>query len=296
MRPDDPRYGKGAIRIPTEQVRAAGLSTVEARLVNTFRAPTYRPPVLPATAMELVRISRDPNVDFRAVTRLLEQEPLLAARVLRVAQSPVFGAAEPVLSLSHAATRLGLRTLADVFLAEAMALRVFRAPGYDAPMERLRRHSLATAHIARMVARRTALSDEHAFLCGLLHDCGIAAGIIAIADAPRGEVRVPWNELWPALHRGHEVYAFLLSKLWELPEDVSLVISRHHQLKWGKFVHPGAAVICVADGISREVDHGFDDEADAREFTEAAHALSLNTQVLGVIREEARAALPSLLA
>lgn len=294
MRQDDPRYGKGALRIPTEQVRAAGLTDIEARLVHTFRSPAYRPPVLPATAMELLRVARDPNVDMRAVTRLMEQEPLLAARVVRVAQSPVFGAVEPVTTLAQAATRLGLKTLADVFLAESMGTRVFRAPGYDEPMERLRRHSVAVAHLARLVARRTPLSDEQSFLCGLLHDCGIAAGIIALADTARGEARVPWEELWPALRRGHELYALQLSRLWGLPDEVSLVISRHHQLKWGKHLHPGAAVVCVADWLSRELDLGFCDEADAREFDEAARALGLTSQVLAVVRDEARAVVPAL--
>jgi HD-like signal output (HDOD) protein len=294
MQPNDPRYGKGMFRIPTEQVRAAGLTDIEARLVHTFRAPGYRPPVLPAAAMELVRITRDPEVDFRRVTHLLEQDALLAARVVRVAQSPIFGAQEPVHSLAQAATRLGLRTLADVFLAESMAMRVFRAPGLDEPMNRLRRHSVACAHVARLVARRTPMSDEQSFLCGLLHDAGIAAGMIAIADIPRGGKPVLWDELWPALHRGHEVYAFILAKLWELPEDISLVISRHHQLNWGKHIHPGAAVVCVADWLCREIDLGFHDEADGGEFTRAANALGLTTQVLGLVRDEARAQVPAL--
>ena len=43
-------------------------------------------------------------------------------------------------------------------------------------------------------------------------------------------------------------------------------------------------MVCVADWLSREIDLGFGDEADAREFDEAARALALTTQVLSVVR------------
>ena len=115
------------------------------RLLEHFRAPAYQPPTLPRVAMELMELTRKSDVSMAEVVALCEQDAMVAARVIQVAESAAYRTAAPVRSLHDAAMRLGMRTLADVFLEVSFRMRMFRAPGFSAWMDAVGKHSVATA-------------------------------------------------------------------------------------------------------------------------------------------------------
>jgi HD-like signal output (HDOD) protein len=163
---------------------ACDRSVVHVRLLRLFASPSYQPPKLPQVALEIMELSQRPEVSFDEVSAVLEKDPLLAAKVLSIAQSAVYAPRSPILSLRQATIRLGLKTLRDLVLEAAVSMRVFRAPGYGEAMERLSRHSTATAYLLRALCRRTGIDAEYAFLCGLLHDVGLAACLLAGMEPP----------------------------------------------------------------------------------------------------------------
>jgi HD-like signal output (HDOD) protein len=61
-----------------------------AYLRQTLASPTYRVPVLPAVAIELMRLTRLPQVRVADVRQVLERDPLLAAKVLQLTQSALY--------------------------------------------------------------------------------------------------------------------------------------------------------------------------------------------------------------
>jgi putative nucleotidyltransferase with HDIG domain len=287
-------YGRGTHAISADEAGDVPLDRDELALLfsNAFTAPGYQPPVLPSTALELLAIARKPDVTFPIVARLLEKEPLIVSQVLRLAQSPVYRRAEPIRSLEQAASMLGLRALADLFLQASLSAKVFRAPGYEGPMTQLREHSIATAVVSRLVCRETSLSDDYAFLCGLLHDIGTAACIIVLAEeyGGRGQEKphAPLEGFWPVIRDTHEQIALKLGEMWQLPADVRWVIGHHHVLAAGGPVHPLAAVVCVADSIATALGRGFELETDASQVARAATSLSLTSAQLEKVTLEAR--------
>jgi putative nucleotidyltransferase with HDIG domain len=285
----DPGYGAGQHTINEHELPPTR-AEISALVLAAFNAPDYQPPVLPSTALELVQISRRPDITFPEISRFIEREPLIATQLLRIAQSPVYRRAAPIRSLEQAASLLGMRSLGDLFLQAALTAKVFRAPGYEKPMNQLRDHCVATAIIARQVCRETSLGDEYAFLCGLLHDIGIAACIIALAEEarrPKGSTRAfNWEDVWPVVCEMHEDASLKLGQLWKLPPDVCLVIGHHHQLTVGGLIHPLAAVVCVADGIAADLDRGMEVESDPRDVARAVEALCLTPAQIDKVRRE----------
>ncbi len=181
----------GAYRAGTGVVDMGDLDLLEPmelrrRLLVAFGNEKFDAPILPKIALDLFELSRRLDVTIPAIVHLLEQDPILAASVLRLAQSAAFSVALPVQSLQEALVRLGLETVRDLSFQVAVSARVFRAPGYDEPMDKLMQHSTAVAHVSRIVSKRTELFGEYAFLCGLLHDAGIAASLVVLANVPRG--------------------------------------------------------------------------------------------------------------
>jgi len=225
------------------------------RLLRLFASPSYQPPMLPGVALEIMQLSQRPNVTFEAVGAVLERDPILAAKVLSIAQSALYAPRSPILSLKQATVRLGLETLRDLVLEAALNLRVFRVPGYDVAMERLSRHSTVTAYLIRALCRKTAVAGEYAFLCGLLHDVGIAACLLALSDDARGGL-VPYETLGAVLQDVHEEASGLVTRLWGLPAEIQRVASTHHQLEGGRSPNPVNAALIVAEELARALGAG----------------------------------------
>lgn len=278
-------YGKGMHRIDASDVPLAAHDLL-ARLLATFQAPDYRPPVLPSVALELLELSRHPDVERSKILGVLEKDLLIAGQVLKVAQSAMFTTRVAVSTLDQAVSRLGMRTLADIFLQVSVSMRVFRAPGFDEPMNALRRHSTVAAHLSRSICTRARLPNDNAFLCGLLHDVGIAACIITIAEGPRQE-RPSFAMAWPAILEAHASASRRLAQLWRLPADVEMALAHHHDPRVGGRIYPLAAALVVADYLAYEAGCGMESDPSELVFAESARAIRLSPQDITELRAEA---------
>jgi len=230
-------------------------SEVTVRLGRLFSSPAYRPPMLPTVALKVMELSRKPDVDFDSILTVLESDGLLAGRVLAISQSAVHSGRSPVTSLRQALVRLGIKTLRNVVLEAALNLRVFRVPGFEAITERLRVHASCTAHLSSLVARHCKLDPDTAFISGLLHDVGMAAALLAIAEEMKGHP-LPVGDLGLILDSVHAQASGLLADLWKLAPEVKQAVSRHHQLKVGGEVNRMVAVLMVAEQLAYENDGG----------------------------------------
>ncbi len=257
-------------------------------LRETFRSPDYSPPRLPAEALQLLKLSRQADVGLPEIAKHLERDPLLAAKVLRSARSPLYSRGGKPTSLQHALVRLGVATLTEIFLAESLKTRIFRAPGYEKPMAEIRDHSIAVAHIARLVCRQTSLYDEYAFISGLLHDVGMAACIVALTERRSPKVKLPdFQIVWPAILRAHTESSASLCDLWGLPQEVVLAVRMHHDSGDLKYVHPLAIVVAVADRLACSVGFGVQGDCEGRDWSDQQKALQINDAARRTLEGEA---------
>lgn len=211
--------------------------------------------MLPTVALKVMELSRRPDIDFDAVLAVLEGDPMLAGRVLAIAQSAMYSGRSPIASLRQALVRLGIKTLRNVVLEAALNLRVFRVAGFEPLMERLRRHSSYTAHLTALVAKYCKLDPDTAFICGLLHDVGMAAAVMAVGEDLKGRA-LPVEDLCTILDSVHAQASGLLAGVWKLAPEVKQAVSQHHQLKAAGKVDPWVAAIMVAEQLAYENDGG----------------------------------------
>lgn len=261
-------------------------------LLRRFASPSYRPPTLPAVALEVMQLASRPDAQLAEVVRVLEKDPVLAARVLSIAQSAAYSSRSPVLSLQQAAERLGLQALRDLVLEAAMHLKVFRAPGYEDVMARLYRHSVAVAHVTRAVCRRTRIDSEYAFLCGLLHDVGFAASVLAAAEELRWRP-ARFADLIPVLDDVHVEASGLLARLWKLPDALQRVVATHHDAVVDGRAQPANAALVVAEQLAWEAGAGMlppPEDADPMSLATPEPPLAgLDTSLPGTLSEARRA-------
>lgn len=84
-------------------------------------------PTIPKVAQELILQFDNPTTSLDSVARSIERDPVIAAKVLRLANSARFRGARDSTSVEDAALRLGFNTLRTLVLASSMT-DAFRAP------------------------------------------------------------------------------------------------------------------------------------------------------------------------
>ncbi|HEY0712530.1 MAG TPA: HDOD domain-containing protein [Polyangia bacterium] len=268
------------------------------RLLAHFVAPGYSPPMLPAVAVELHGLAHRRDTDAAQISAVLERDPLLAARVLKISQSAAFGGASAITSLREAVARLGMRNLSDIAWEVAFDTRVFRSVKYGALMESIQRHSTACAHLCRLTGTVTKVASDYAFLCGLLHDVGMAAALIAFSES--AALGAPPEALLGQVLRGcHTEASGTVARLWKLPDEVQTVISRHHGGPPDEAESPLTAILIVADVLAGELGAGIkwlNHDLDATHpdvFEAAKKVLGLDEARMAALRADAQR-LPAL--
>ncbi|MGB7922752.1 MAG: HD domain-containing phosphohydrolase [Pyrinomonadaceae bacterium] len=186
---------------------------------------------------------------FEELVREIETEPVLAACVLRAANTGVHGA--PTARLASACERLGESRLRAII--ERNCLRDERS----ADAHRLWEHSLRCAAAARLLAEHTAIIDpEDAFTLGLLHDIGEIL-FRSLFPAEMDEMK----HLADAERRDDEVVAFGVEHAqlgqWilescGLPRALTATVQTHHDVM--RINDPAALLLHVANAIARADD------------------------------------------
>ena len=182
-------------------------------------------PALPPVAAQALELLEDPAFSAEVVTRLIENDPLVAARVLRLANSAAHATLEPARSVIQAVMRLGSDEL-RTFLIETAAKPLFESHdrSINALCRELWTHSVAVGLLARAIVRRgKGAHPEAAYLGGLLHDVGkpiIAAMLLDAEQRLFGTHTRTWlvPATWLALiGRVHRRVGTALAAAWRLP-------------------------------------------------------------------------------
>ncbi len=234
----NPNYGKGVAE--AEYFAAEDLS---AELEAVFLAPNYTPPTMPAAAVRVASLNMR-EASFRDVEKILETDPVLTGQVMRIANSPVYAGQRPLRSLSEGLSRLGLSTVRDLVVQVALSSRVFRCKEYQPVLDALVRHSTAVAHATRHICRMSSIDAEYSFLCGLLHDVGIAGALLALTERPGKPPHL--MDTWSVVHEVHCQAGEVMVRQWQMPVDIQYVIRHHHGVVIEGYPHPVAAAVRLA--------------------------------------------------
>lgn len=257
MHNKDGKDGKGKASEPVAADALLAYQRVQERIERTFSDPRYEPPKLPAVALELLELARRPEVEIRDVVSLIEKDPILASQLLRHVRSPLYAGGSEIRSLQKALMHLGLAHIRDIALELTVGARVFRAEHYSEAMDRVSRHSRLTAYLTQVVCRHAHYDASLAFLCGLLHDVGLAAGLIALGDVPRSEDRPDIEVALPVLLGMHVELGGQVAQSWNLSPEVINVIRHHHELADADGqVQLLAAVVYLAESLADELGIG----------------------------------------
>lgn len=211
-------------------------------------------PALPEVAIRAQEILSSEELDTRELGELLTGDPAIAAALLRLANSAHFGGMQEVGTVLGAVQRIGMREVGAIVTGLSLRSQFDHPqPDKKALLQSLWDHSVTTAFAAQALAFRVGVDEEHAFLGGLLHDCG---KVLVLSCVDRLETDgcdfEPSRELiLELMTRLHCDLGCHLLVSWNIPGDLATV-ARDHQVRI-----PGASdlLLCVqaANHITRKL-------------------------------------------
>ncbi len=215
-------------------------------------------PPMPQTVLRAREIMDDPNSDFKQLADLLKTDQAIAAKILRLANSPYYGQSGKVSSIQRASVVLGHKTIGELItMGGASSLLSKRLDGYGLDAGELWKHSIAVAFGSRSIAKRNEpeLAND-AFTSGLIHDSGklildryvaerwdlfedyMAEGQHTFLDAEK-----------EILELDHAEAASEVCKVWNIPKPLIVAIRYHHHPS-GSQGSKLAYIVHVADAIA----------------------------------------------
>lgn len=239
-------------------------------LVKDITAAAERLPPFPDIAWKIVSLVRS-MAPVREIEELIALDPTIAARILRMGNSAYYGRQQGVRTVREAILLLGDKRLMQVVIAACATL--YYGPGNSAEERELWEHSVNTALLSEIIARR--ILNEGAltlYTASLLHDIGktilnLYARIYLHSSLReiRGESDIVRAER-RALGIDHQELGGLISRNWKFPPDIVSAIQHHHNPdKAGKF-EPITSLVYIADTLatsfSKESTNQHDKSAD----------------------------------
>ena len=207
-------------------------------LIEDLESGNLQLPTLPEVALRVRDVVDDENASANQIADIIAQDAALSARLLQVANSPLYRGRQEIDRLSMVVSRLGNKLVRNLVTSQVMK-QMFQATN-DMVDKRLRdvwEHSVQVAAIARALAANTpGVMPDQAMLAGLLHDIGTLP--ILYRAEERDELLDTPGLLDELILRLHTRIGGAILKHWKFPDMLVAVAAEHENLERD---HPGPA-------------------------------------------------------
>jgi len=196
-------------------------------------------PTLPTIAIEIQKIMREDRLSVVQTVPVIEQDPALAMKILKVANSAYYGIVDKINSLRQAVVIIGMRELAGIVLGfSLMKSMAHSKQDSSVNWKSFWEHSVAVGHISELLNEELAVGiNESLYSMGLLHDIGKLV-LFKLDPAKYEECykislqeRITLQEAELRLFEiTHQQAGTWIAKRWGLSKSIQEVTAHHHNL------------------------------------------------------------------
>ena len=226
-------------------------------------------PTIPVVLCRVLGMVNDDSSSARQLEELILHDPALASRILKLANSAFYSFRSEVKTVSHAISLLGFTLVRSIAIGVSIFDSFTKGMKSEARLiHQLWMHSFAVALLTQEIwtPRASRKDKEFAFLCGLLHDLGKVfffkkdptkySPLFAVEKSETDQDLLSYETEFYGLN--HAMVGAILARGWGLPEDLALVLGKHHDPPDPQV--PLAAAVSLADYLAKRAQLGFDGE------------------------------------
>ena len=243
---------------------------------------------------EIEQALQSPQCNLSTIGDAIEKDPDLTARLLRLANSPFFGFASRLSTVSEAVSLLGIQQIQDMIVASSVLEQFKGVPDNLVNKDSFWRHSLAVGITARLLAmeRRLPKPDKF-FVAGLLHDVGRLVLLSQSAEWAQAVFELYQREKMllreaekKILGYDHQQIGAELLQSWSYPPALVQAVAFHHAPNQS-VSKLDAAVVHIADHLVNAMGIGSSGEQFVPPLDDKAWAaLGLDADALAKIVED----------
>lgn len=252
-------------------------------------------PAMPVIAQKLLALKLDSDQDEQQMLLLIAQDPLISARIIGLANSPLIGSSRKINTVKDASLLLGLKKVQSVATGLAIMSTLTRSVG-RLDIHALWEHNMGVAFamlaITRAMPGKMRPNDDLTFLAGMMHDVGYS--VLAHLDIERSDelqtrmVTEPDHLSLSIEHEvvdvSHDELGAELARHWNLPEEIVSAIRFHHEVQKSDPAHPLARIVNMAEKLLPPL--GFHEHIDTAITAEDWQALSIDPELAEEISEQ----------
>ena len=215
---------------------------------------------LPGVGLRVNEMVSDPKTTATELGKVICQDPALAARLLRMANSPAYGLSTQVNTVTRAVAIIGMQQIRDLVLATSTMSAFDGILNPLVSLEDFWSHSLYCGAAAHLLAEQCQMKHaETVFLGGLLHDIGQLvifhkeperakqALLLSIEEHDDLALHIAEQEIFGFDHA--EVGAALLRQ-WHFPELLIENVALHHAPEQARHFPIETALVHIANSIA----------------------------------------------
>ena len=248
----------------------------------------------------IIRVINDPKSTANDLIKVVELDPPLMGKVLKVANSAFYSPTNQIADLKHAIVWIGLDTLKELALSQTVC-DIFSGNqelcGYS--RNALWKHCVVVAKLCKMIYRKEfGEKGTEAYVAGLLHDIGIIVedhflstefeAILKAVDMDKGGLP---NQEKAVLGFNHARLGKVLTRNWGLPQALSGAIGYHHNpVAAGEDSVRLASTICISECLSLQLNIDYSDAIlqENERYDASLDILGIKPPALELIVEDAR--------
>jgi HD-like signal output (HDOD) protein len=211
-------------------------------------------PTIPHVATKVIDLLDKPDVELDEVADMILTDQVLAARVIKIVNSPFYKPAHEIKSVKRALIYLGFRHIRELAFTCSF-VDVFQGKDGVFDVRTFWEHSFGVGIISKIIAQRIRYPDtEKAYLVGIVHDIGeVFLSYYARADfekllqAMKGQPYRLVNAEEQFFGTTHCEIGQCIARKWNFPPDYCEVISYHHHPEDAKIDPTLCAIVNLAD-------------------------------------------------
>jgi len=222
-------------------------------------------PTIPIVASKVLELLDKPDVELEEVADMILTDQVLAARVIKIVNSPLYRSSQEIKSVKRALVYLGFRHIRELALTCSF-IEAFQGKDGAFDVMTFWEHSFGVGIVAKIIAQRARYIDtEKAYLAGIIHDIGeVFLSYYYQKDFQRilQEIKSTPYKLVDAEDRfwgtNHSYIGVAIAQKWNFPPEYCEVIAHHHEPELATIDPNLVAIVNLADLFCsvRQLDYG----------------------------------------
>lgn len=244
--------------IEAVEAPSGSVKQIISEVIQKFKKQDLNLPVLPEVVKFIQEIINSPSSGVDQLASLINKDAVISVRLISVANSALYRGTDRIISVKQAIPRIGAKETQSIVVTIAnKGLYEVKDKIFKKLMEKLWKHSLASAFAARLLAERERLEDiEKYYFMGLIHDIGKVLILKTLGDLHHKYESLDVDEMLDEAKAVHTSFGSAILRKWGFSDAYTRICLLHAGPKFNSNTDKEILLLNLAGNIAKKAGYG----------------------------------------